>query len=214
MRLGSAAGTAGPLSGAAAATFQSGAHRLSPALAAGTLSISARCYLELQQPQHAARGTAHQLRTRLSPPKLPSTPKQLAHALLLAGQESSGRGGSCCGRRSQDSAAGRPPAERRCEYRLALALQSDDRSQPKRLPLFAAGDQRAVLRTPRLLINAGLAYVQTGDAPTGTALYLRALALAPANATLHEDLGVAYLQQNNLNDALIEFRAGLALDPR
>ena len=45
------------------------------------------------------------------------------------------------------------------------------------------------------------------------AYYDRALALNAKSATLHEDLGVAYLQQSDLNHAMEQFRAGLAVEP-
>ena len=55
--------------------------------------------------------------------------------------------------------------------------------------------------------------MQLGNAKRAIPLYLTALKLTPNSGTLREDLGVAYLQQADLDHAIEQFRAGLAVEP-
>lgn len=104
---------------------------------------------------------------------------------------------------------GTPP---RADYALALALQASGDAKSAR-PLFDEAMKSPQVADSSALTNTALSHMQTGDAPGAIALYQRALAVGPDNATLREDFGAAYLQQADLNDAIAQFRAGLALEP-
>ena len=96
------------------------------------------------------------------------------------------------------------PAQVEARYALALALQNANARRV--LSVFRdvlaqqPNDARAVLT------NYGLALMQTGDAGA-LALYQRAYAAGDPAATLREDMGGAYLQQNDIDHAIEQFRA-------
>ena len=99
------------------------------------------------------------------------------------------------------------------QYQLGLTLTQAGRPR-EALPLLAevAGKQPKGREDAGVLTNYALALVQSGNAKDAVAVYTRALALEPGNALVHEDLGVAYLQQNDLDRAIAEFQAGIAAD--
>ncbi len=99
-------------------------------------------------------------------------------------------------------------------YQLGLTLTQAGRPR-EALPLLAevVANQPRGREDPGVLTNYALALVQSGNAKDAIAVYARALALEPGNALVHEDLGVAYLQQNDLDRAIAEFQAGIAADP-
>ncbi len=95
-------------------------------------------------------------------------------------------------------------------YTLALAKQAGGDTAGA-LPLF----QRAVATMPNnaeVHTNYGLALVQSGNAAAGLQQYRLALA-GGDSALLRQNMGVAYLQGNDVDHALEQFRAGLTLQP-
>jgi len=119
-------------------------------------------------------------------------------------------------RRGGDRAfpAGESRLTRKCWTRIIIwGWLCSAREKERRRSRFAdGGDARPKEAEP--LTNLGLAMVQTGAREGAVPLYLRAAKLTPKNATIYEDLGAAYLQENNVDDAIREFQTGLKFAPR
>lgn len=119
------------------------------------------------------------------------------------------------GRPEEAIAALQPVAERNSAalnvtYTLALAQQAQG-NVADALPLFRKV-AAAQPNNAEALTNYGLVLVQTGDAAGGLRQYQQALTHGDS-ALLRQNMGVAYLQQNDVDNALAQFRAGLKLAP-
>ena len=68
-------------------------------------------------------------------------------------------------------------------------------------------------RDPTVLINAGVLALARGDLSASVARLQRAVALVPANAVAHGNLGLALIQAERAADALVALDRAVALKP-
>lgn len=111
----------------------------------------------------------------------------------------------------QQSVAARPDLAD-SQHALGLLLGEAGRPGDARAPLEAA--VRIDPNNAQYLEDLAVARFKTGDLQPARELLLRALKLRPGSAAAHNLLGAIHGQQGELDAAIGEFRAALAIDPQ
>jgi tetratricopeptide (TPR) repeat protein len=96
---------------------------------------------------------------------------------------------------------------------MDLRSRAESRGMPGEATISAARLRHAPPEKAIKALQRGLKLDAAGDPAGSAAAFRRALAIDPAYAEAHTDLGVEYINLGLLDDAIAEFRSATALDP-